>query len=307
MNEKSARPGIFGPLMLIIVGVVLLLNQTGRLPGDFWWTIWRYWPVILILAGLEVLLGISRSRWAYLLGVLLALAVVGGLVGYAALRGAGTADTRPAASTQSITHGLQDADRARVNLRMAAGTVALGALSDSSNLVEARVQYSKRSSQVDDQFEVRNGQAEWTLRSRQATNLTVAGDDWSDAWSVNLSGRVPLELDVELAAGRVDADLRNLSVSRIDIDLAAGSTTLTLPDTAGTTTVTVKTATGEITLITPPSVGIRLRPSKVLGSLNIANHKLTQAGSYWVTDNYDTASSRLDIRAEVVLGTIKLR
>lgn len=307
MNDKSSRPGILGPMILIIIGVVLLLNQMGRLPADFWWTIWRYWPVVLILAGIEVLLGISRSRWTYLLGVVLALAVVGGLVAYAVLRGAGMTGVRPAGSTETITHGLQDADRGQVSLRLTAGTIELGALSDSSNLVEARVQYSKRSSQVDDRFQVRNGRAEWTLRSREETNLSLAGGDWSDTWSIRLNGRVPLDLDVEMAAGRVEADLRNLRVSQVDIDLAAGSSTLTLPDTAGTTTVTVKTAAGEITLVAPVGVGIRLRSSRLLGSLNITGHQLTQVGSYWITDNYETAGSKLDIRAEVVLGTINLR
>ena len=306
MNNRSARPGIVGPLMLITIGVVLLLNQMGRLPGDFWWNVWRYWPVLLILAGIEVLLGISRSRWMYLLGVLLAMGVIGVLVGYAVLRGANTANLRPAAGTETITHALQDAERARVNLRMGAGAIELGAVSDSPNLAEARIQYSKRSSQVDDQFVVRTGQAEWTLRSRQESNLAF-GDEWNDTWRIKLNGRVPLNLDVELAAGRVDADLRALQVSQVEVDVAAGSTTLTLPENPGTASVTVKIAVGEVTLIAPVGVGIRLRAIKLLGSLNITGHQLTQSGNYWVTDNYATAASRLDIRAEVVLGTINLR
>ena len=306
MNDKRPRPGILGPMLLITVGVVLLLNQMGRLPGDFWWTLWRYWPVILILAGIEVLSGISRSRWMYLLGVVLAIGVVGGLVAYAVLRGDVTASARPAASTETITHALQDADRAKIDLRMAGGSIDVSALSDSTNLVEARVQYSKRSNQVDDRFQVRSGQAEWTLRSRQESNLTT-GDDWSDKWSIKLNGRIPLDLDVELAAGRFDADLRALQVSRIDVDVAAGSATINLPEAAGTTEVTVKMAVGEVTIIAPAGAGIRVWPSKLLGSLNISGHRLVQSGKYWVTENYATATSKLDVRAEIVLGSINLR
>ncbi|HNT05192.1 MAG TPA: DUF5668 domain-containing protein [Anaerolineae bacterium] len=306
MKNEGERPGILGPMILIVTGVVLLLNQLGRLPGDFWWNVWRYWPVILILAGIEVLLGISRSRWMYLLGVVLALSVVGGLVAYAVLRG-GSATERPATGTETISHALQDAESARIRLRMAAGTIEVGPVSDSPNLVEARLEHSRRSSPVEDKFEIRNGQAEWTLRSRQASTVIAPGGGWNDEWTVKLNGRVPLDLDVELAAGEVDADLRGLQVSQVKVDVATGSTTLSLPDSPGTTTVTVKTAIGEITILAPVGVGIQLRPSRLLGSLNISGHQLSQSGSYWISDNYASAASRVDIRAEVVLGSINLR
>lgn len=41
-----------GGIVLIIIGVVLLLNNLGVLDWDF---LWKFWPVILIAAGVMML------------------------------------------------------------------------------------------------------------------------------------------------------------------------------------------------------------------------------------------------------------
>ncbi|MBC7261840.1 MAG: hypothetical protein H5T63_07475, partial [Chloroflexi bacterium] len=86
-EEKRNRPSIIGPLLLIAAGVLLLLNQMGKLPWGIWGTIWRFWPVILILIGLEILIGLSRSTVIYIIGLLIALAILGGVIAYAVLEG----------------------------------------------------------------------------------------------------------------------------------------------------------------------------------------------------------------------------
>lgn len=48
MKNYSGR--IFGGLLLILLGVILLLDQLGRM--DFGYFLGRYWPLILILLGL---------------------------------------------------------------------------------------------------------------------------------------------------------------------------------------------------------------------------------------------------------------
>ncbi len=307
MNEKRHRPGVLGPLILISIGVLLLLNQMGMLPGDFWWSLWRYWPVILILAGIEVLFGASGSRWLYLLGVLLAIAVLGGLIGYAILRGDSTAGVRPSADTETVSQALQDADRALVNLRMGAGEIRLGVIENSPNLAEGRVDYSKRSSKVVERFDLRSGRAEWTLSSGQGSSSMLAGEDLNERWDLKLSSRVPLEVDIEMGAGKVAANLKDVKASNVDIDLAVGDVTVTLPASAGTARLTVKMAVGEITIIAPAGVGLRVRPSKLLGSFEVSGLSMSQSGSYWVTDNYATAANKVDLRAELVIGSIKVR
>ncbi len=54
------RNSILGPLILISIGIVFLLSQTGRLHHGFWDWYGRYWPFLLVGAGIVLLL-----EWAY--------------------------------------------------------------------------------------------------------------------------------------------------------------------------------------------------------------------------------------------------
>lgn len=54
MNEHKTQGRIFWGLLLVVLGVIFLLDQMGRL--DFGDLIGRYWPVIFILIGVSILL-----------------------------------------------------------------------------------------------------------------------------------------------------------------------------------------------------------------------------------------------------------
>ena len=58
MQRRSLRRGsIVGPMVLLVLGVIFLLEQTGRLSWahSFEWYA-RWWPAVLIFAGIILLL-----------------------------------------------------------------------------------------------------------------------------------------------------------------------------------------------------------------------------------------------------------
>lgn len=76
MVNSEANPhsrSIFGPLVLIALGTLWLLNAQGVISVDNVWAVVRFWPVLLIAAGVDALL---RWRWP-LLANLVNVAVVG--------------------------------------------------------------------------------------------------------------------------------------------------------------------------------------------------------------------------------------
>ena len=46
-----------GGIFLVFIGVVLLLQSLDVLPWALWDTLWRFWPVLLIISGLSMLFG----------------------------------------------------------------------------------------------------------------------------------------------------------------------------------------------------------------------------------------------------------
>ena len=72
--------GIFWGGLLVILGVFWLLRNLGFLHID-WQEVSRFWPILLILAGVSLLVsGRERSGWGGgMAGILIALAVLGGI------------------------------------------------------------------------------------------------------------------------------------------------------------------------------------------------------------------------------------
>lgn len=61
-KETINHRGGFGfALILIIAGVILLLNNFGVLPWEIWVIIVRFWPILLIIIGIENLFSGTTS------------------------------------------------------------------------------------------------------------------------------------------------------------------------------------------------------------------------------------------------------
>ena len=113
-KRDTRRGGLIGPVILIGLGVVFLLNNLGILSWSIWTVIFRLWPVLLVAAGLDLLLG-RRSVWGSLLALVLTVAIVAGVLG---LFGAGIMPGRAAAG-EEISQALDGATRAELDAEAA--------------------------------------------------------------------------------------------------------------------------------------------------------------------------------------------
>lgn len=78
--RRRHRSVVF-PAMMIIVGMLFLFSNLGLLPPNFWQNIWRLWPVILILIGVEIVFN-GRTGWRAI-GAIVSISVLVVLVGFA--------------------------------------------------------------------------------------------------------------------------------------------------------------------------------------------------------------------------------
>ena len=66
-SNRGHGRGVLGPLLLILLGVALLLDTLGIWSLD-WADVWRLWPLLLVLAGLQIIF--SRTAWGGLVSLL---------------------------------------------------------------------------------------------------------------------------------------------------------------------------------------------------------------------------------------------
>ena len=79
------RRGLIGPVFWIVLGIVFLISEMGMANWNSLEIILKFWPLILIALGLDVLLP-RRSVWASILGLIVMLVVFAGAVWFMGVR-----------------------------------------------------------------------------------------------------------------------------------------------------------------------------------------------------------------------------
>lgn len=83
--------GYVWAFILIAMGVIFLFNNFGLLPWGVWDSIWRIWPVVLIIWGLQTIFG--RTWWGELIVAILTLGILALLMAFIMSAYNGTVDT----------------------------------------------------------------------------------------------------------------------------------------------------------------------------------------------------------------------
>ncbi len=125
--ERRSRSGgaIWGSFLLVL-GAILILQTTGVLPWTLWGTLWRFWPAVLIAAGITLMMR-RRSFW---LVTLLSLAVFGGSLGIAIWQHGPLVIPEATMVLTAVPQG--DETRAEVVIDFDAVAVDIGSLAASS-------------------------------------------------------------------------------------------------------------------------------------------------------------------------------
>ena len=213
------------PFVLIALGVFLLLQTTGVLPWGAWSSIWRLWPVLIIVLGVNMALG-KRVPWlAWLLIFLVLLASVGVFVfGYAV--DAARSDVRG-----SLHEPLGRLEAVDVEIDFGAGELTLSSLPAGSNsLVEADFQGREADTSLR-----RSGSGEYAkldISARDAYRFSVF-DFGAAKWNVSLSPAPRMALTIYAGVSDMDVDLRDLRVSDLSIDTGASDVEIIMPEAAG--------------------------------------------------------------------------
>ena len=299
VEKKLRRGGLVGPLVLIGAGIIALLINLGYLDSSIWGALFRIWPVFLIAAGLDLLIG-RRSAFGSLLVLALILVVFAGGIWLAWRPPSGAA-----VSGEEIIQPLQGAREAEILISRAAGALEIGPLSSAKNLVEGTLSYRRGETAIQD-ASVRGGTAVYSLRN--TGNLVgpvwgAGGDQW--LWSLGLNDNIPMTLEVNSAAGKADLDLEALRLDRLQVSLAVGQAIIVLPRD-GSLDADIHGAIGQVVIVIPESQEARIEFNTALVDRDLPKRFQRHDGIY-TTPGYDGAESRIDVEVGLIIGSVEVR
>jgi hypothetical protein len=297
--QKRRRVTLVGPLILIGLGVIFLLNTMGVLAWSVWEVIFRLWPILLIAAGLEIIL--SRfSIWGSLLALVLAVAILAGALW---LLGPDIR-TGQVVAGEEVRQALGEATQAEVVIEPGVGSLHIEALPESADLVEGVIHVQGKQ-RVRRDFAVAGNTATFTLRGEGETFGPFIG--WSDrpSWDLGLAPEVPLELEVGMGVGRADIDLTGLTVSNLKVSMGVGQTTVILPD-QGRFQAKIEGAIGETVVVIPAGMAARIHVNTGLAARGLPASYQRQDDVY-TSPGYASADNRVDLEVSQAIGQITVR
>ncbi len=297
--EERRRVSLVGPVLLIGLGLLLLANNFGLLRGNVWAVAWRFWPLVLILLGLEILVG-RRSSWASAIIAVVGLLLMVGLVLAAIYWGWGAGQAR--GITEHVVQEMAGAESATVTLDFPIGDLRVRALGDSSDLMDARFSGLP----VEHRYDVTAGRGDLRLKSEGEGFFWGPDAVVENAWDIALSPRLPLTLEVDTGIGQAMLDLSGLQVTDFSLDAGVGSVRVVMP-TVGQVRAVVKAGVGEVVLEIPQGVAANIEADVGLGGLSVDESRFPRVGRYYRSPDYATADNRLDLRIDGGLGVISVR
>jgi len=284
-----------GSLVLIVVGVVLLLQTTGVVPWRLWSSLWRLWPVFIVLMGLNMLLG---RRLGWLAGLLTAAVLLASLGLALALM-----EREQPLTVTTLVEPLGGLRSAEARISFGPGDLTVRSLPPASpNLVEGLFEAPGRGAEATLQ---RRGDAGELVLRRDRSRWLIRSSP--SHWDLALAREVKWTIELDAGASSIRLDLGDLLVTSLDVDAGAANLSLTLPANAGPVTVTVDAGAADIRITVPPGVAARIRRSSGLSSFDVDTSRFPKAGDVYASPGFDAAPNRVSLDLRVGAASVSVR
>jgi len=310
-TDSPRRTSLVVPIVLIGIGA-MFLYANWRPAFDPWPILRTYWPLILVFIGLGKMWDATQRRQnpegvrrGGSVGTTIgALAFVLVLI---ILFWHGRAFTRDRRYTggrdmqhQSRSVERQNAKSENVSLETSAGEFNISG--GASHLLDADFNYSGSYETPRVEYNVSDGVGRLDI-SQDDTN-THFGTTHND-WNLRFSNDVPLELKVNMGAGRGNLRLRDMPVTRLDMSMGAGQVDLDLTgDRKADLVGDLEGGVGQVTIRLPRKVGVVVRASGGIGS--VTAHGMRHDDDEYTNEAYGKTPATIRLKVQGGVGQITL-
>ncbi len=304
MSEQRRQREHYIPIwgiFLLFLGIVFLLQSLNTLPWGLWGTLWRFWPVLVIIGGLGILL----RRFNVWLISLLILAILGACLGIAIWQYGPSLSVGQ--TTRSYSEPLGSLEQAQIEIDFAAGSLTVSSLpSGSLNFVEVDSKVRNRNTGMRVDFQHQGSEGRLYL-SREGVVGWPFWDGGENRWQVRFIRNIPLTINIKSATSDVVLDLSELQITELRMDVDLGNYTLKMPSSAGTIHAYINADLANLEVIIPDGVAAKLKTDVDLGYLRVDETRFPRKGNYYVSRDFESAENRIELELDCSLGRVQLK
>jgi hypothetical protein len=196
---------------------------------------------------------------------------------------------------------LKDAKAVRMTVHMPAGELRLEG--GATRLLEADFYQGPSWAAPSVDYSVDKGLGTLSINQQSAGQLMTNSDN---TWKLKVSNAVPLDLEVDVGAGRGDLNLSRVDLTRLELNIGAGQANV---DLTGERTKDLQAeihgGVGEAFVRLPKGMGVVATVHGGLGSVDVRGLK-EEEGNRYVNAAYGKSPTTLRLTVEGGIGHIKL-
>jgi len=324
--ENNKQKDITGAIFLVSIGLLFLLNTTNIVPWGIWLQIFRFWPILLILAGLKIILPENKvGQIVYPIVYTLFIIFIGATSYF--FTKTQRVPFLPESVSNCIFNRCDSTDQGTlmesdtyVNLADYAGITSrvleMNVAASTLYLNDENADYFLHS-EIKNYTEANKPTLENTSKEGILTtvfdNARIHNWGW---WNFNTpeytltlgQNTVPTSVSIDLGAGEGIVNLDSATIKTFNASVGAGSLEITLDLNAIPETIDVNVQAGEITLTLPEDVGILVSYDLGVGSITVDETSIEGVGkeTNYKSSNYDTATKKVTITASVGVGELTI-
>lgn len=302
---------IWGILFLFVGGVLLLDNFD--VITFYWRNVWQFWPIILIILGVNVLLGKKESN----IGGIISVGILVVTLGYLFYRGQQPAEhnswvserfrgdwnfdddndtaSREYGQRQLFAEPMANESLKSATLNLSCGGTSVYLEETSDSLFTAAV--SQRAGSFIYNKELSDTSATVNLKmneNKKKFRISKGGDNKIE---LKLNPLPFWNIDMHMGAGGLDMDLTAFKIRSLVFEGGAASADIKLGDKSMVTTVRVKTGVAEVNIKVPKGSGCQIISETGLSSTNYNGFDKKEDGKY-ETANFATATHKIYLKFE---------
>lgn len=294
-------------LVLLTVGLVLLLNTTGALSFAIWLELVDYWPALLVLAGVEIIL--SQRALVLRMGVI--VLTLAGVVVAAYLSMPEYDPVEPVRA--NYVEPLGDTRTLRLSMEFIGGSVELTSGPPSSDSL-LTADFGSRPAHV---IREQSGDSVGLILTSSGPFLRHSSDDGRTRhesrasfpvgladWGLTVSPGVEVDIEISSGASDLDLDLRDIDVRRLDIEAGASDIRIQLPSNAGQTHVDIAAGVTDIELVVPRDVAASIDIAAPLGSAWVDPVRFRRTDDGYRSPHYSEAHNRVSVDIEAFAADV---
>lgn len=282
--------GFLLPVVLIVVGLLFLLDNLGWLSSDALLRLASLWPLLLVIAGIQVIANHTLDRrTARTTGLAVTALSLAGAVAYAAL-----GPTQPLGSEHAhASERLSGLTSGTLSLDFA-GTVQINQSALGDTMFQADINYPNGDSAPDVSLDRSNGTV--SIQGSQGAFFPFFRAGRRQI-VITLNDRIPWALEIGGGAASIRLDISELRLTRLELSGGASSVDATMPAPSGTVPIDVSGGASHISM-RGPRAAWRIQVSGGATSVDIDGNSFGSLGGdvSRQSSDYDRATNRYAIQ-----------